>query len=82
MLSLGNTYSKEELYEFDQRIHKLLTEPVEYVCELKYDGVAINLIYKDGVLVKGVTREDGVVGDDVTVNVKTIRSIPLKLRGD
>ncbi|MDD3644317.1 MAG: NAD-dependent DNA ligase LigA [Bacteroidales bacterium] len=82
MLSLGNTYSKEELYEFDQRIHKLLTEPVEYVCELKYDGVAINLIYKDGVLVKGVTRGDGVVGDDVTVNVKTIRSIPLKLRGD
>lgn len=82
MLSLGNTYSKEELYEFDQRIHKLLTEPVEYVCELKYDGVAINLIYKNGVLVKGVTRGDGVVGDDVTVNVKTIRSIPLKLRGD
>ena len=82
MLSLGNTYSEDELRDFDQRVRKLLVdESPEYVCELKFDGTAINLIYKNGVLVQAVTRGDGVRGDDVTANVKTIRSIPLKLKG-
>ena len=83
MLSLGNTYSEEELLDFDQRVRKLLLgEEPEYICELKFDGTAINLLYKNGVLVQAVTRGDGVKGDDVTANVKTIRSIPLKLRGN
>lgn len=82
MLSLGNTYSKEELLEFDNRVHSLVHQSVEYVCELKYDGVAISLIYEKGTLIRAVTRGDGVQGDDVTQNIKTIKSIPLKLRGD
>lgn len=82
MLSLGNTYSEEEVRDFDQRVRKLLDGEVpEYICELKFDGTAINLIYKNGILVQAVTRGDGVKGDDVTANVKTIRSIPLKLNG-
>jgi DNA ligase (NAD+) len=82
MLSLGNTYSEEELREFEERIYKLLPgEKIELVCELKFDGVAIGLIYNNGKLIRAVTRGDGVQGDDVTVNVKTIRSIPLNLRG-
>lgn len=82
MLSLGNTYSQEELAEFDVRVAKGLDgEPYEYFCELKFDGVSISLIYEDGLLVRGVTRGDGVRGDDVTTNVKTIRSIPLKIKG-
>jgi len=82
MLSLGNTYSLEELEEFDKRVSKGLgNEPYEYFCELKFDGVSISLIYEDGILIKGVTRGDGVRGDDVTANVKTIRNIPLKIRG-
>ncbi|HNP08426.1 MAG TPA: NAD-dependent DNA ligase LigA, partial [Cyclobacteriaceae bacterium] len=82
MLSLGNTYSIEELEEFDKRVSKGLgNEPYEYFCELKFDGVSISLIYENGILVKGVTRGDGVRGDDVTANVKTIRSIPLKIKG-
>ncbi|HNW69149.1 MAG TPA: NAD-dependent DNA ligase LigA [Bacteroidales bacterium] len=83
MLSLGNTYSEEEISEFDQRVHKLLPgEEVEYVCELKYDGVAIGLTYENGSLKYAVTRGDGVQGDDVTTNVKTIKSIPLRLFGN
>jgi DNA ligase (NAD+) len=82
MLSLGNTYSESELADFDERVKKALNAPFEYVCELKYDGVAIGLTYKDGVLVQAVTRGDGESGDDVTTNVKTIRSIPIKLRGN
>lgn len=82
MLSLGNTYSTEELLEFDKRVHGLVNQSLEYVCELKYDGVAISLIYEKGVLLRAVTRGDGVQGDDVTQNIKTIKSIPLKLRGD
>jgi DNA ligase (NAD+) len=82
MLSLGNTYSEEELNDFISRIKKLITEEVEYVCELKYDGVAISLTYENGKLKKAVTRGDGEFGDDVTRNVKTIRSIPLKLSYD
>jgi len=82
MLSLGNTYSMEELEEFDKRVSKGLgNEPYEYFCELKFDGVSISLIYENGILVKGVTRGDGVRGDDVTANVKTIRNIPLKIKG-
>lgn len=82
MLSLGNTYSEEELQNFDRRVHELVNGNVEYVCELKYDGLAISLVYEKGLLVRAVTRGDGVQGDDVTNNVKTIRTIPLKLQGD
>jgi DNA ligase (NAD+) len=82
MLSLGNTYSAAELREFDARVAKGLDgEPYEYFCELKFDGVSISLTYENGVLVRGVTRGDGVRGDDVTPNVKTIRSIPLRVKG-
>ena len=81
MLSLGNTYSEEELIDFDERVKKVLHAPYEYVCELKYDGVAIGLTYIDGKLARAVTRGDGEQGDDVTTNVKTIKSIPLQLRG-
>ncbi|MBK8847943.1 MAG: NAD-dependent DNA ligase LigA [Bacteroidetes bacterium] len=83
MLSLGNTYSEDELREFDNRIRKSIGDQFEYVCELKYDGVAIGITYVNGVLTQAVTRGDGVEGDDVTNNVRTIRSIPLKLhKGD
>ena len=81
MMSLGNTYSREELTEFDKRVKKTIGTHIEYVCELKYDGAAIGLTYEFGKLKQGVTRGDGVRGDDVTANVKTIRSIPLVLRG-
>ena len=80
MMSLGNTYSKEDLIEFDQRIRKQIGDDFEYVCELKFDGLAIGLRYINGEFVQAVTRGDGVQGDDVTANVKTIRSIPLKLK--
>lgn len=80
MLSLGNTYSREELEDFDGRVAKGLEgKPYEYFCELKFDGVSISLIYENGILVRGVTRGDGIRGDDVTANVKTIRSIPLRI---
>lgn len=79
MLSLENTYSEEELIDFDNRVKKLLGEPYEYVAELKIDGVSISITYKSGTLVQAVTRGDGVQGDDVTVNVRTIQSIPLTL---
>ena len=81
MLSLSNTYSLEELHEFCNKVEKEVGE-VEYVCELKFDGTAISLTYENGILTRGVTRGDGTQGDDVTANVKTIRSIPLKLRGN
>jgi DNA ligase (NAD+) len=80
MLSLGNTYSEEELRDFDGRVAKGLDgDSYEYFCELKFDGVSISLIYESGILQKAVTRGDGVRGDDVTANIKTIRSIPLKI---
>lgn len=82
MLSLANTYSEKELWDFDARVRKSLNEPFEYVCELKYDGVSISLIYDRGRLERAVTRGNGFEGDDVTTNVRTIRSIPLRLRGD
>ena len=81
MLSLSNSYSEEELRDFDQKIRKLTDQSFEYVCELKYDGTSISLRYKNGMLDKAITRGDGTFGDDVTNNVKTIRSIPLKLKG-
>ena len=81
MLSLSNTYSKEELLEFDQRTRKLLSnEPLAYILEPKIDGVAISLRYENGILVHALTRGDGTAGDDVTANVRTIRSIPLRLQ--
>ena len=81
MLSLGNTYSPAELEEFDRRVSRGLEgEPYEYFCELKFDGVSISLLYENNKLSKGVTRGDGVRGDDVSNNIKTIRSIPLVLR--
>lgn len=82
MLSLGNTYSEQELRDFDQRVRKVVGDQVEYVCELKYDGTSISLTYVNGELTQAVTRGDGIRGDDVTVNVRTIRTIPLKLHGD
>lgn len=82
MLSLGNTYSQAELEEFDGRVRRGLDgDPYEYFCELKFDGVSISLLYENGRFSKGVTRGDGVRGDDVTANVKTIRSVPLVLHG-
>ena len=78
MQSLGNTYSQEDLLEFDRRVRELLAVPPTYVCELKYDGVAISLIYENGVLIRAVTRGDGIRGDVVTANVRTIRTVPLQ----
>ncbi len=82
MLSLSNTYSEEELLEFDRRIKKNINSSYEYVCELKYDGVSINLVYENGKLTQALTRGDGEYGDDVTDNVRTIKSIPLEITGD
>jgi DNA ligase (NAD+) len=83
MLSLDNTYSEEEVREFDERMRRdLPDEDIAYSVELKIDGVALSLIYEDGLLVRGVTRGDGTQGEDITPNVRTIRSIPIRLRGE
>jgi len=83
MLSLSNTYSIEEIIDFDTRTRKLLNnKPFSYTCELKYDGVAVGLSYKNGIMVQAVTRGNGKEGDDITDNVRTIRTIPLKLKGN
>lgn len=82
MLSLGNTYSEGEVQDFYERVRKGLNESFELVCELKYDGTSISLTYENGTLLRAVTRGDGEKGDDVTTNVKTIRSIPLRLKGN
>lgn len=82
MYSLDNSYSKEDLQDWETRIKKLVDDEVSYTCELKYDGASISLTYEQGTLVRAVTRGDGFQGDDVTTNVKTIKSVPLKLRGD
>ncbi|MCA9199503.1 MAG: NAD-dependent DNA ligase LigA, partial [Planctomycetales bacterium] len=83
MLSIDNTYSVDELKKYGQRISKLLPdEPIEWVVELKVDGVAVSLIYENGQLVRGLTRGNGQVGDDITHNVRTIADIPLVLLGD
>lgn len=79
MLSLGNTYSENELTEFHNRIVKAVGEEVSYVCELKYDGTAISLVYRNGELQQAITRGDGEKGDEVTDNIRTIRSVPLRL---
>ena len=80
MLSLGNTYNEQELFDFDQRIKKSIGEHFEYVCELKFDGLSISLTYQDNKLLRAVTRGDGIQGDEVTANVKTINTIPKILR--
>lgn len=82
MMSLSNTYSREEIEDFINRIKKEIEEPIQFVCELKYDGVAIGISYKNGQLKQAVTRGDGTQGDDITANVRTIRSIPLSLKND
>ncbi len=83
MYSLDNSYSKEELMDWEKRIQKVLGDvPLEYTCELKYDGASISITYENGILKRAVTRGDGFQGDDVTNNIKTIKSIPLKLKGD
>ena len=82
MLSLSNAYNEADLHDFDARAQKDLSEPCRYVCELKYDGASVSLTYRNGELLRAVTRGDGVQGDDVTANVRTIRSVPLKLQGN
>lgn len=82
MLSLGNTYSEADVKDFYERVRKALNEPFEICCEMKFDGTSISLTYENGKLVRAVTRGDGVQGDDVTDNAKTIRTIPLVLKGD
>ncbi len=79
MMSLGNTYNEQDLIDFDQRVKKQIEDDFEYVCELKFDGLAIGLTYENGFLKQAVTRGDGSKGDDVTANVRTIKSIPLQL---
>lgn len=82
MLSLSNTYNEEEIRDWEERLHKMVDHEIEYVLELKYDGVAISLHYENGKFVKGITRGDGTVGEDVSTNIRTIKSIPLQLRGN
>ena len=83
MQSLSNTYNKDELIKFDERVKKLIDESeCDYIIEPKIDGVAISIRYENGYLIHAVTRGDGITGDDVTENIKTIKSIPLKLLGD
>lgn len=82
MLSLGNTYNEEELRDFDSRIKKTTDTPFEYVCELKFDGASISITYRNGILYRALTRGDGTKGDDVTLNVKTIKSIPHTVSGN
>ena len=83
MLSLGNTYNEQELLDFDQRVRKAIGDNFEYVCELKFDGLSMSLTYENGKLIRAVTRGDGIQGDDVTTNVRTINTIPKTLhKGD
>ncbi|MCB0448074.1 MAG: NAD-dependent DNA ligase LigA, partial [Gelidibacter sp.] len=82
MYSLDNSYSKEDLMDWEKRIKKMVEGNVQYTCELKYDGASMNLTYENGKLIRAVTRGDGVQGDEVTVNVKTINTVPLQLKGD
>ena len=82
MYSLDNSYSREDLTDWETRLKKLVDGDIQYTCELKYDGASINLTYENGVLLRAVTRGDGVQGDEVTANVRTINSLPLKLKGD
>src|SRR5699024_12613831 len=79
MLSLGNAFNEADLLDFDRRIKERTTKPVEYICELKIDGLAISLTYENGDFVRGATRGDGTIGEDITTNLKTIRSINLSI---
>lgn len=80
MLSLGNAYSPDEMREFDRRVRELTGGPVRYACELKIDGLAVSLRYEDGVLMQGATRGDGDIGEDITTNIRTIQTVPLRLK--
>ena len=80
MLSLGNAFNEQDLRDFDRRIRQAVGEDFSYVCELKIDGLAVSLRYEDGLFVQGATRGDGTIGEDITANLKTIKSIPLRLR--
>ena len=82
MYSLDNSYSKEDLLDWEKRIKKQVDGVIEYTCELKYDGASMSLLYENGALIRAVTRGDGFQGDEVTTNVKTIKSVPLRLKGD
>lgn len=83
MYSLDNSYSKEDLLDWEKRVEKILGDSnIEFTCELKYDGASISLTYEEGKLVRAVTRGDGFQGDEVTTNIKTIKSVPLQLKGD
>ena len=82
MFSLDNSYSIDELKDWEKRLRKFIDQAIEYTCELKFDGVSINLLYEEGKLIRAVTRGDGIQGDDVTVNVKTIPTVPLVLKGN
>lgn len=82
MYSLDNSYSKEDLMDWEVRLRKMVDGPISYACELKYDGASISLTYENGLLVQALTRGDGTQGDNVTANIKTIKSVPLKLQGD
>ena len=90
MLSLSNSYNQDDLIDFDRKVREglgivsngLFHEQIQYVCELKFDGLSISLIYENGILKQAITRGDGVQGDDVTTNARTIKSIPLKLKGN
>ena len=82
MYSLDNSYSIEDLYDWEKRIKKIIENNIEYTCELKYDGASISLSYVDGKFVKAITRGDGIQGDDVTANIKTIPTVPLVLQGN
>ncbi|WP_232222973.1 NAD-dependent DNA ligase LigA [Jeotgalibaca sp. PTS2502] len=79
MLSLGNAFNKEDLLAFDQRVKKLTDQPIRYICELKIDGLAVSLRYENGVFERGATRGDGVIGEDITQNLRTVKAIPLRL---
>lgn len=82
MMSLGNTYNEQDLVDFDQRVRKAIGDNFEYVCELKFDGLSMSIAYENGKLLRAVTRGDGTKGDEVTTNVKTIRTIPTQVKGD
>ena len=82
MYSLDNSYTKEDLMDWEVRLRKMVDGPISYTCELKYDGASISLTYENGLLVQALTRGDGTQGDNVTANIKTIKSVPLKLKGD
>ena len=80
MLSLGNAFNEEDLRDFDRRVRQAVEDEFSYVCELKIDGLAVSLRYEDGYLVLGATRGDGTTGENITENLKTIRSIPLRIK--